>query len=88
MSVNYSFYRPWDMKLIKSGSFVGMPFLKDNCYIKLYPDDNTNSLSFTFTTIIDRFDAEELQKNMIKNKTLFTDLMDKNATDCLIVRIT
>ena len=87
MSVCYTFYRPWDMKKIDNGNYVGMPFLNDDCSIRLYPDEE-KSIGQCFTIIIDRNDAVKLQNMMNYNKTLFTDLMDNNATDSLIIRIT
>lgn len=87
MGVYYDFYRPWDMKLIASGKYSGMPFLWNDCKIKLYPDDS-ESIDYTCTCIIGRKEAEELQEQMHSNNTLFTDLMNENATDTLIVRIT
>ena len=87
MSVYYTFYRPWDMKKIDSGNYAGMPFLNHDCPIQLYPDEE-KSIGQCFTVIINRYDALKLQENMNKNKTLFTDLMDGNATDSLIIRIT
>lgn len=87
MSILYKFYRPWDMKEICRGSYAGMPFLKNDCKIQLYPDDE-KSIDQCFTTIISRSNAIKLQKAMGCNKSLFTDLMDDNDTDSIIIRIT
>ena len=87
MSVLYTFYRPWDMKKIDSGNYIGIPFLDEDCHIKLYPDEE-NSIGQCYTAIINRNEAIELQSMMNYNKSLFIDLMDSNCTDSLIIRIT
>ena len=87
MSVCYTFYRPWDMKKIDSGNYAGMPFFNYDCPIQLYPDEE-KSIGQCFTTIINRYDAVKLQNMMNCNQKLFTNLMDNNATDSLIIRIT
>ena len=87
MSVLYTFYRPWDMKEIASGNYIGIPFFYEDCHIKLYPDEE-NSIGQCYTTIINRHEAIKLQNMMSHNKSIFTDLMDDNCTDSLIIRIT
>ena len=88
MSAYYTFYRPYDMKIIDSGHFLGMPFFWDEwklpTSITMYPDDNSLQ---TFTGIMNRETAELLQSVMTKNNTLFTDFMNEYGTECLIFRV-
>lgn len=88
MGVYYKFIRPWDMKVIDEGKYAGMPFFRtdipDN--VVLYPDDSW-SIGYSATAIMDRDMAEHLQRYMTKNNTLFTDLMDEYDTESLIVRV-
>lgn len=90
MGYCYTFYRPWDMKVIGEGNYAGMPFFYTDLQDKVicFPDDINDYLAFIGTGIMDRNMALEYQKVMTENKTLFTDLMDENNTDCLIYRIT
>lgn len=89
MSKYYRFIRPYDMKVVDEGHFLGMPFFWDEwrlpTSIVMYPDDNSLE---TFTGIMDRETAELLQSVMTKNNTLFTDLMDEYGTECLIFMVT
>ena len=89
MGYYYKFIRPWDMKVIDEGKYSGMPFFWDiPVEIPLYRDDDPKTtIGYTATGIMDRELANRLQKHMVVNKTLFTDLMDEYDTECLIFRI-
>lgn len=85
MGYDYKFYRPWDMKCIESGKFAGMPFYWDKlpCKVPMFGED-----PYDTTGLLNRDIAEKLQSVMTSNETMFTDMMDANATDVLIFRIT
>ena len=98
MGLYYKFYNPENnFELIAEGSFVGMPFYKDNFPIEFPMVFGTTSgygyseIKFpdyyNCTGIMDRKMAEEAQKYMEENNTLFTDLMDKHNIDSLVFRI-
>ena len=90
MSVYYRFYRPWDMKCISEGKFVGMPFYRNDLPakpIQFLDNEGYGSIYYSCTGIMNREMAEKFQSVMDSNKTFFTDLMDKHGTDCLIYRI-
>ena len=93
----YEIYDPeHDFKLIDEGKFVGMPFYDNTCPVNIpmacgdvgcysHPD---YSDPYNCTALISRNLAIELQKYMKCNNTIFTDMMDENYTNTLIVRIT
>lgn len=89
MGYYYKFIRPWDMKVVAEGKYSGMPFFWDiPVRIPLYRDDDPKTtISYTATGIMDRELANRLQKYMVVNNTLFTDLMNEYNTECLIFRI-
>ena len=88
MGYYYKFIRPWDMKVIDEGKYSGMPFLRTDIpnNVVLYPDDSW-TIGYNATAIMDRDVAKYLQGYMTTNHTLFTDLMDEYDTECLIFRI-
>jgi len=91
MGYYYEFYRPWDMKKIEEGKFAGMPFFYTDLEPKpfMFPDDATPyHIGDCYTGIMNRDMAIEYQKQMTVNKNIFTAMMDKYSTDCLIYRIT
>ena len=79
----YEFYRPWDMKLIKEGTFVNMQLGTEDCPIKEVYDDKYN---YYRTGIMNREMAVKFQS--IMGDTFFTDLMDEYETNTLVYRIT
>lgn len=85
MGYYYKFYRPWDMKCISEGKFASMPFYWNElpCEIPMFGED-----PYDTTGLLNRNIATKLQSIMTSNKTMFTDMMDNNATDVLIFRIT
>ncbi len=91
MGVYYQFYRPYDMALIEEGKFAGMPFFFTNLQPApiMFPDDATPyHIGDCYTGIMNREIAIAYQKQMETNQTIFTDMMDKYNTDCIIYRIT
>lgn len=99
MGYCYTFYNPErNFEILTSGKFTGMPMYEDNFPVKIpmvfgttsgygYSEMKSND-PYNCTGIIDRKLAEEIQKHMVANNTLFTDLMDENHIDSLVFRIT
>ena len=97
MGYYYTFYNPErNFEVIDSGKFVGMPMYQNNFPVKIpmvfgtirgYSDMECND-PYNCTGIIDRELAEEIQKYMKTNNTIFTDWMDKYHIDSLVFRIT
>lgn len=91
MSFYYSFYNPKTMGKIEEGKFVGLyealvckeKILKYN----LEKDDIFYFHPYEVIGILDRKTAIDLQKNMIDNNTLFTDIMEKYNIECIIFKI-
>lgn len=97
MSYCYTFYNPEDnFKVLSSGEFVDMPMYQNNFPVKIPMVFGTISECgdmkyndpYNCTGIIDRKMAEEIQKHMDSNITIFTDLMDEHHIDSLVFRIT
>jgi len=87
MGTYYSFYRPWDMKLLENGKFAGMPFDWNDCPEVMEVFDDENGIDPSRTGLMNRKMAAKFQSIMTTNKTFFTDLMDEYGTDSLIYRI-
>ena len=91
MGYYYKFINPYDMGIIDEGEFSGMPFYWQDLpvNIPMFPDNKPNAFNecYEMTGIMDRRIAEQLQSIMTDNKTMFTDMMDKYETECLIFRI-
>ena len=99
MGYCYTFYNPEkDFEVIDSGKFVGMPMYQQDFPVKIpmvfgtiseygYSDMKCND-PYNCTGIIDRNLAEEIQKYMNINNTIFTDWMDKYHIDSIVFRIT
>ena len=91
MGYYYEFYNPQDMKKIDEGKYAGMPFFFGSLFPKpiMFPDEASSyHIGDCYTGIMNRDMAIEYQKQMDINQSLFTDMMDKYNTDCLIYRIT
>ena len=89
MGYYYKFFRPDDFKLINEGKFAGMPFYWNDLPVNIKMVgvvDDFNS-PYDTTGLMSRAEAVELQKYMTVNKTLFTDMMDKEYIDALLFRI-
>ena len=99
MGYCYTFYNPErNFEVIDSGKFSGMPMYQNDFPVKIpmvfgttsgygYSDIKFNDY-YNCTGIIDRKMAEEIQKYMAINKTIFTDMMDENHIDSIVFRIT
>lgn len=99
MGYYYTFYNPENnFEIIASGKFVGMPMYQKDFPIQIpmvfgtisetgYNSKKYNDL-YNCTGIIDRDMAEQIQKYMDTNNTIFTDWMDEHHIDSIIFRIT
>lgn len=101
MSFCYSFYNPNNnFECVEEGNFVDMPFYDRKYPVKVpmafrqtkaFGYDETFNDPYDCTGLLSRKNAIELQKymeeNSLENKTMFTDLMNKNNTDVLVFRI-
>lgn len=97
MSFYYRFYNPnKNFDCVNEGSFAGIPFYDSDCPIEIpmafeqekgYGCYDTVDDIYNCTGLLNREKAQELQKYMDTNNTLFTDMMDENNTDVLIFRI-
>ena len=90
MGTYYSFYRPYDMKLLEEGKFAGMPFDFNNCpsVMEVFDiEESYGNLDPSRTGLMNRQMAKDFQNIMTTNNTFFTDLMDEYGTDALIYRI-
>ena len=93
MGFYYKFFRPDNFKLIDEDKFAGMPFYYSDLPIqlKMIPccKDKYNPLNecYDMTGLLSRDDAIQLQKIMTSNKTIFTDMMNKEHIDALLFRI-
>lgn len=91
MGFYYSFYNPKTMEKIAEDKFSGLyealicndKILKYN----LEKDDIFYFHPYEVIGILDRKTAIDLQKNMIVNNTLFTDIMEKYNIECIIFKI-
>lgn len=89
MGFYYKFFRPDNFKLIDKGKFAGMPFYQNDLPIqlKMTPCCDTFDACYDMTGLLSRNDAIKLQELMTSNKTIFTDMMDKEHIDALLFRI-
>ena len=91
MGYYYKFFRPDNFKLIDEGKFAGMPFywnvLLLPIQLKMIPCCDDFNACYDMTGLLSRKDAVKLQEVMTSNKTIFTDMMDKEHIDALLFRI-
>lgn len=91
MSTYYSFYNPNTFEEVESGHYAFYGILDGNSDIENYAIEKCSFYDgFCLPVIIgilDRDTAEKLQDKMNDGSSLFTDLMDKCHSECIIYKI-
>lgn len=91
MATYYYFYDPDTMKQIESGKYDFYDILEGNDNLKKYAIEKCDFYDGfcipALVGILDRKTAENLQNQMGDGFSLFTDLMDKCHSECIIYKI-